>query len=532
MSSEEVFHDVHLAIYDLSHGMARSLSSQFLGPNHSIDIIPHSGVVVFNREYFFGGGIQVESPMKFRASYGMQPVQTIYMGKTRVSQQQFEHWCATVAAAEYTPSSYDLLNKNCNNFADFALRDGLLLNVGVPDWVLDVPQTFLSSPLGSMMRPMLQNMQMRAPPVNGSSLVGASPSFGQTTPSPPSRSKPNPSTPAINPWADTTSKSTTDFSNSTPFMEKVSNATTAASVKSNSTPLLDSYTRPLLSTNDAAVPLCISKLRQATDHLSLENDEKEKIIESLDKLKEELISRTPKGSTVTASIYPFLYPYLQLVQSEELPRNYSSTITFSCMLLRLIVLHEPSTPDDEQQSVTSLIRLIAQNLVSADRKTFNSNAARSMAWCVLSNSFAHPSILGSLLAPCHSNEPSVDQLVEVAMADIVPTRQSKEVRQAASAFLYNLTLHLSASKVSDNDERDSMPDVMVTLLCGVLDGLLEESDDTTKSGRILVAAMVVKVYSNMALQLMIDLGFVDLLRSIQEGEKSKALATELCTLLV
>jgi hypothetical protein len=62
--------------------------------------------------------------------------------------------------------------------------------------------------------------------------------------------------------------------------------------------------------------------------------------------------------------------------------------------------------------------------------------------------------------------------------------------------------------------------------------LLEESDDTTKSGRILVAAMVVKVYSNMALQLMIDLGFVDLLRSIQEGEKSKALATELCTLLV
>ncbi len=88
------------------------------------------------------------------------------------------------------------------------------------------------------------------------------------------------------------------------------------------------------------------------------------------------------------------------------------------MLLRLMVLHEPSTPDDEQQSVTSLIRLIAQNLVSADRKTFNSNAARSMAWCVLSNSFAHPSILGSLLAPCHSNEPSVDQLVEVAMADI------------------------------------------------------------------------------------------------------------------
>jgi hypothetical protein len=61
----------------------------------------------------------------------------------------------------------------------------------------------------------------------------------------------------------------------------------------------------------------------------------------------------------------------------------------------------------------------------------------------------------------------------------------------------------------------------VTALCGVLDGLLEESDDTTNSGRILVAAMVVKVYSNMALQFMIDLGFVDLLRCIQEGENRK-----------
>jgi hypothetical protein len=67
-----------------------------------------------------------------------------------------------------------------------------------------------------------------------------------------------------------------------------------------------------------------------------------------------------------------------------------------------------------------------------------------------------------------------------------------------------------------------MPDVMATLLCGVLDGLLEEPDDTIKPGRILIAAMVVKVYSNMALWSMIDFGFVDIFRSIQEKEKSKA----------
>lgn len=528
MSAEEAPYDVHLAIYDLSHGMARSLSSQFLGPNHSIDIIPHSGVVVFNREYFYGGGIQAESPMQFRASHGIQPVQIIYMGKTRVSQQQFERWCTTTAASEYTPTSYDLLHRNCNNFADFALRDGLLLDVGVPDWVLDVPQTFLSSPLGSMLRPILQNMQMSAPPVNGSSLVGL-PAFAQATSSP----KAAPTTPAINPWANSATKNSNTTSNSvsSPKMESTERNNTTAEI--NGTPLLDSYNRPLLSTNDAAVPLCISKLRQAVDQFPFDNDEKEQIMISLDQLKVELLSKKPMGSTVAKSIYPFLCKGLSLSDNHDLPANKSSIITFACMLLRLIVLYDPTSSDDELNSIASSIVLVAQNLVSVNGSALKSTAARSMAWCVLSNSFAHPSILSSLVvASCHSTEPTLDQLVEAAMVDIVPSKQSKEVRQAASSFLYNLTLHLSAYNSSGDDKQDSMPDVMVTLLCGVLDGLLDESDDTAKSGRILVAAMVVKVYSNMALQLMIDLGFVELLRSIQEGEKSKALANELCTLLV
>lgn len=34
---------VQLAIYDLSHGMARTLSGQFLGPGHELDLIPHTG---------------------------------------------------------------------------------------------------------------------------------------------------------------------------------------------------------------------------------------------------------------------------------------------------------------------------------------------------------------------------------------------------------------------------------------------------------------------------------------------------------
>eukprot|EP00527_Entomoneis_sp_CCMP2396_P008887 CAMPEP_0198146230 /NCGR_PEP_ID=MMETSP1443-20131203/28244_1 /TAXON_ID=186043 /ORGANISM="Entomoneis sp., Strain CCMP2396" /LENGTH=56 /DNA_ID=CAMNT_0043810117 /DNA_START=71 /DNA_END=237 /DNA_ORIENTATION=+ len=56
MSQMQESYEVHLAIYDLSHGMARNLSAQFLGSDHAIDVIPHSGLVVHGSEYFFGSG--------------------------------------------------------------------------------------------------------------------------------------------------------------------------------------------------------------------------------------------------------------------------------------------------------------------------------------------------------------------------------------------------------------------------------------------------------------------------------------------
>lgn len=40
---------VLLAVYDLSRGMARGLSAQFLGPQYSIDAIPHTGLVIYGK---------------------------------------------------------------------------------------------------------------------------------------------------------------------------------------------------------------------------------------------------------------------------------------------------------------------------------------------------------------------------------------------------------------------------------------------------------------------------------------------------
>lgn len=51
----EQSYKVHINIYDITQGMARNLSPMFLGK--LIDGVWHTGVVVYGKEYYFGGGI-------------------------------------------------------------------------------------------------------------------------------------------------------------------------------------------------------------------------------------------------------------------------------------------------------------------------------------------------------------------------------------------------------------------------------------------------------------------------------------------
>ena len=53
MSSAEL---VQLAVYDLSHGMAKQLLRSLL--NVEIEAIYHTGVRVYGYEYFYSDGIQ------------------------------------------------------------------------------------------------------------------------------------------------------------------------------------------------------------------------------------------------------------------------------------------------------------------------------------------------------------------------------------------------------------------------------------------------------------------------------------------
>lgn len=58
MDSEKA--KVKVYLYDISNGMAKSLSPMLIGKQ--IEAVWHTGLVVYGNEYYFGGGICVGAP--------------------------------------------------------------------------------------------------------------------------------------------------------------------------------------------------------------------------------------------------------------------------------------------------------------------------------------------------------------------------------------------------------------------------------------------------------------------------------------
>eukprot|EP00262_Sarcandra_glabra_P011173 TRINITY_DN26908_c0_g1_i1.p1 TRINITY_DN26908_c0_g1~~TRINITY_DN26908_c0_g1_i1.p1 ORF type:complete len:289 (-),score=48.53 TRINITY_DN26908_c0_g1_i1:86-952(-) len=142
---------VSLHVYDLSQGLAHQLSTTFLGK--AIEGIWHTGVVVYGNEYYFGGGIQ-HSPVG-TTPYG-SPLKVVDLGFTYVPKELFEEYLQEISP-RYTAETYSLLNHNCNNFSNEVSQ--FLVGVTIPDYILQLPNEVMSSPMGALILPMIQQLE-------------------------------------------------------------------------------------------------------------------------------------------------------------------------------------------------------------------------------------------------------------------------------------------------------------------------------------------------------------------------------------
>ncbi|KAK4944606.1 hypothetical protein LTR10_016040 [Elasticomyces elasticus] len=136
--------DVQLYVYDLSQGLARQYSRTLTGVQ--IDAIYHTAIVFNNVEYFFGQGIHRKIP---GSTHHGRPMQVVDLGKTDLPVDVVEEYIHSLAEI-YTPESYDLFLHNCNNFSqDLAM---FLVGKSIPDDIRNLPETFLKTPIGQMLR--------------------------------------------------------------------------------------------------------------------------------------------------------------------------------------------------------------------------------------------------------------------------------------------------------------------------------------------------------------------------------------------
>jgi len=543
-------YEVTLAIYDLSNGMARSLSAQFLGPGHTLDLIPHTAILVYGLEYYFGGGagIDAQDPSHFRQTRNLQPIQYQSLGRTTVSQKEFDAWCLAQGRHLYAPHNYDLLTRNCNHFSHEAARKGLKLEKGTPEWILNVPNQFLASPMGQLIRPMLEQMQVTGPTgevgssrfavvrtvgdegsassgVGDSSSTSVRASVSGGTSSTGSRTN---DLLQSNPWAHlgdsktTTSASTSCSSSSSTSISTKSKPPPPPPLKTIETPILSSYRLPLLSNDAKMIPMCLSKLKSA-NHGDASSSTSTSTTSQFNNLKQILLSSREEEED-PSKLHQAQETLLKILDKDASPSHQ----VLALMVLRILVLHPQL-----DITKTSIVEFLFTKLNESSRGM----PFRAMAWCTLSNA------VGVIKDRSYSVEDLMDvpSMVDAAIREVSTLEEDSQaqIRQSIGSFLYNLVLTM------EWNQQDGLPDAIVTMLCGIMENLSLERDHESALRKLLVIGKILtreipkeegdhylKRRNALALTLMKELGFRDEIAQIRKGnEKVLGLASEILALI-
>ncbi|GAA5817650.1 hypothetical protein MFLAVUS_011201 [Mucor flavus] len=141
---------VKLYVYDLSQGMARSMSRSLTGKQ--IDGIWHTAVVVYDREFYYGQGIMASTPGT--TQHG-RPLEVIDIGETYLPLEVVIEYIDSLRSV-YTPEKYHLLDFNCNTFSNDLCQ--FLCGKTIPSHITGLPAEFLNTPFGQSLLPMIEGM--------------------------------------------------------------------------------------------------------------------------------------------------------------------------------------------------------------------------------------------------------------------------------------------------------------------------------------------------------------------------------------
>ncbi|KAL0841642.1 hypothetical protein ABMA28_015294 [Loxostege sticticalis] len=143
---------VELYIYDLTNGMASLLSPAIIG--RQIEGVWHTSIVVYEREFFYGGG-GITSCAPGGTQLG-PPHQVEKLGETFVPFQVFGDYIQGLATTTYTPAAYRLLEHNCNHFSEEIAQ--FLCGAHVPKHIVQQQDHLLTPPQRLAVQALLDNL--------------------------------------------------------------------------------------------------------------------------------------------------------------------------------------------------------------------------------------------------------------------------------------------------------------------------------------------------------------------------------------
>lgn len=148
---------VELYIYDLTNGLASLLSPSILG--RQIEGVWHTGVVAYDREFFFGGG-GITSCAPGGTQLG-PPHRVEPLGQTFVPFQVFVDYLQGLSSTTYSPSSYNLLEHNCNHFSEEVAQ--FLCGAHIPKHIVAQPEELLAPGARAAVQALLDNLVPHTP---------------------------------------------------------------------------------------------------------------------------------------------------------------------------------------------------------------------------------------------------------------------------------------------------------------------------------------------------------------------------------